>query len=452
MRLLARHATAFLPMYDGSRVSAPSAGSAVVLSHAVGAGRALRAPGADAVPTEPTDGATSQLCRGVAPAGPSTRACGRFADDPWLQATHWPAAPVTAPTRPAFELGWTSAGATGGLRLLEPWDVSSAAALDLRTVVDPGRGPVQLAVRLTDTAGRSATVTPTGAGRLAPLPSGAESPGRLWAQTLRVPLSGARDLGPLARVDLVARSEQGRVWVLDLSAMRRSLPRVPARRAPLLDLGSVTLREGDTRTVARVPFRVRGALTRDALVRLGGLRSLDGTTVGRPLVRVPAGTTTGSFSWPVPASRRDSLARSVTRVTAYGVSGLVAGDARGRITVLDDDPPPRVRVRAVRDRVAEGGALVWVVSWSRRSDYTPFVERRLLPALGTRSVSGDDLPLTFPASTELALSDPRTVRWVVRVPVRQDGRAEPREVVRVRVAIPQFGWRTTLRGVVRASR
>jgi hypothetical protein len=406
------------------------------------------------VPTEPTGAATSQLCRGVAPARFSERACGRFADDPWLQLPHWPVAPATAPTRPALELAWTATGATGGLRLRERWDVSSAAALDLRTIVDPRRGPVRLAVRLTDESGDSATVTPTGAGSLSPLPSGGESPGRLWAQTLRAPLSAVSgvDLTRLQQVTLVARSERGRVWVLDVSAMQRTLPAVPARRAPLLDLGSVTVREGDSGTVAQLPYRVRGPLTRDAVVRLGGLRSLDGTTVGRPDLTVPAGSTRGTLAWPVPANDRDSLARTVTRVTAYGVSGLVAGDANGRVTVLDDDPPPPGRVRTVRDRVSEGGALVWVVTWSPRSDYAPFVRRRVLPARDGRSISAGDLPLTYPAFTEFALSNPRTVRWVVRVPIREDGRREPREVVRVRVAIPQYGFSTALRGVVRRSR
>ena len=448
VRLLARQDATLLPLYDGSPVSAPSTGDAVVRSHAVGAGRALRRPGADAVPTPTTGGATSQLCRSGALAEPEAT-CGRDVGHPWLQLPHWPA-PSTGPARPALELDWSAPGATGGLRLRAPWDVSAAPALDLRAAVDPAQGPVRLDVRLTDAAGRSTTVTPADEGRLSPLPSGGESPGRLWAQALRVPLGSAPiDLRHLVRVDLVARSERGRVWVLDLSAVRPGLPAVPARRVPLLDLGSVSLREGDSGTVARVPYRLRGPLTRDALVRLTGLGAPDRSTIR---VRVPAGTTSGTVAWPVPPSRRDSLARSVTELTAYGLSGVVAGDASGSVTVLDDDPPPRVRVRSVRDRVSEGGTLTWVVSWSPRSDYAPYVRRRVLPARVGRSASSVDLPPGFAAYAEHALSDPTTRRWVVRVPVRRDGRPEPREVVRVRVALPQFGWRGSLRGTVRASR
>ncbi len=450
VRLLASRGTAFLPMYDGSRVSVPSAGEAVVLSHAVGAGRALRRPGADAVATPATGGARTQLCRGVAPAAWSARACGRLADDRWTQLPHWPAAPALAPTRPAFEMGWTATGATGGLRLREPWDVSTATALDLRTIVDPARGTVQVEVRLTDAAGRTATVSPP---RSSPLPSGGESPGRPWAQTLRVPLPAAGlDLRTLQRVDLVARSEQGRVWVLDLSAVGDDLPPVPARRAPLLDLGSVTLREDDRGTVARIPYRVRGTPDRGATVRLGGCGTSTAARSGGPCSACPPDPPPAPSPGPSAGGRSDSLARTVTRVTAYGLSGVVAGDAAGQVTVLDDDPPPRVRVRAVRDRVSEGRALVWVVSWRPPSDYAPFVRRRLVPAHHGRSVSDDDLRLGYPASTEHALSDPRTRRWVVRVPVRRDGEAEPREVVRVRLAIPQYGWRTAVRGVVRRSR
>ena len=101
----------------------------------------------------------------------------------------------------------------------------------------------------------------------------------------------------------------------------------------------------------------------------------------------------------------------------------------------------------MRDRVFEGGTLKWVVSWTPPSDYTPLVRRRLL-ARG--SASAADLRKQWPAYTEFALSNPRTHRWVVRVPVRRDRRAEPREVVRARVAIPQYGWRAVLRGVIRA--
>jgi hypothetical protein len=122
------------------------------------------------------------------------------------------------------------------------------------------------------------------------------------------------------------------------------------------------------------------------------------------------------------------------------------------VTVLDDDPPPRVRVRVVRDRVSEGRSLVWVVSWRPPSDYAPFVLRRVVPAHHGRSVSADDLRRGYPAFTEHPLASPRTVRWVVRVPVRRDGRPEPREVVRVKVAIPQYGFSAALRGVVRPSR
>jgi hypothetical protein len=227
---------------------------------------------------------------------------------------------------------------------------------------------------------------------------------------------------------------------------------VPRRRLPLLDLGSVTLREGDHGSVAWLPYRLRGALSSPAALRLGGLRALDGRAVGRPLLDLAGGATSGTLAWPVRGDRRDSLARSLTRVTAYGVHGVVAGQATGSVTVLDDDPPPRVRVRAVRDRVREGETLVWVVSWRPAIDYAPFVRRRLVPAHRGLSLTADDLRLGFPAFSEHALDDPSAHRWVVRVPVRHDASPEPREVVRVRVTLPQLGFTTALRGVVRRSR
>ena len=52
-----------------------------------------------------------------------------------------------------MEVGWRSAGLEAGLDLAQPWDLSADSRLDLRTVVDPRRGPVRLGVTLTDADG-----------------------------------------------------------------------------------------------------------------------------------------------------------------------------------------------------------------------------------------------------------------------------------------------------------
>ena len=78
-------------------------------------------------------------------------------------------------------------------------------------------------------------------------------------------------------------------------------------------------------------------------------------------------------------------------------------------------------------------------------DYAPTVRRKLLRGSATAA----DLRKGWAPYEERALRNPRTQRWVVEVPTRRDGKAEGREVVRVRVAIPEYGWHTVLTGVIR---
>lgn len=430
--LLAGGRERWVPLFDGSaRVAGVPA-----LSHALGG--ELRLPGADGTPVA-SDGATASPCPGLTSTSPDSRACGHDAVDPWAQPAHWPAAPVSAPTRSGLEVSWDAAGATAGVRLDEPWDVSDAGALSLRVVVDPASGPVSLGVRLTDASGRSADVPATA---LAALPGGGESASRLWAQSLRVPLPTTIDLGALSQVELVAGSPTGRAWLLDLSG-----PATSAARVPVLDLGSVRVREGDGRGVARVPYRLSAPLASPGTVRLAttgpeGVRRRD--------VTVPAGRTRGTLPWPVrgdtaPGTRQVPLA-------AYAVQGVAVRDGLGSVRLVDDDPTPVVRVRPLRDRVAEGGSLAWVVTVRPAPADPPYLTRRLVRAEGRPSLSLEDLPVGVPAYTEGALPATSRQRWVVRVPIRRDGLTEPAEAVTVRLALPELGFTRDLPGLVLASR
>ena len=183
-----------LPMFDGSPVAVPSAGDADVRSHAIGGGLVTVRPGLDGSASADATAAV-RLCDGVSDTERRLRPCQKRLGS--VRAPHWPSDFFTGVSHRQFlEVGWTSAGASGGLDLDQPWDLSADSRLDLRTIVDPRTGPVHLAVSLTDADGHSAVLTPVGDGNLAPLPGGSYSLAKRWGQDLRVSLAGRQRRRP----------------------------------------------------------------------------------------------------------------------------------------------------------------------------------------------------------------------------------------------------------------
>ena len=197
-----------LPLFDGTRARVDSTGDAQVLSHAIGGGRDVRAPERGATRSLP-DGATTRFCRTVVDPSRVT-ACGDDVDFGWVY-PHWTESYDNAPSRTAFEMEWTAAGQSGGFLLDQPLDLS-ADRLEMRTIVDPAGGPVQPQVRVTDADGASALLDTANA---LPAISGGPDTAKYWAQTLIADPSGATgvDLARIVRVDLVADTDQGRLWV-----------------------------------------------------------------------------------------------------------------------------------------------------------------------------------------------------------------------------------------------
>ena len=130
-----------LPMFDGSPVSVPSAGVAEVRTHAIGGGLVTVRPGLDGSPSADAT-ADVRLCDGVSDSEDDS-SCQKTLSS--VRAPHWPSQFFAGvPHRQFLEVGWKSAGLQGGLDLDQTWDLSASSRLDLRTVVDPRRGPVQL--------------------------------------------------------------------------------------------------------------------------------------------------------------------------------------------------------------------------------------------------------------------------------------------------------------------
>ncbi len=438
----------FLPLFDGSPVEVPSIGAATVLSHALGGGREVRRPSSDTALTL-ADGASTSFCQGVAVRGVDLGTCGQRLTS---QVTpHWISDYEQTPSHRFLEMSWDAVGQSGGLLLDRPLDLTGDR-LELRTLVDPRVGGVDLAVRLTDADGSSRTVTPQGGGRLAALPPALP---KIWGQALIVDPADARgvDVSQITAVELVSRSATGRIWVADLAAAPPDLARVPRRRAATVDLAGVRLPEGDGpgTVTARVPFSVQGLTRPGRLVVVasgGDLRGQD-----RFVVDLAPGQTSGSLPLTYQADDRDDVQSRPTFFTAYATRGLMTDSYLGRAVVVDDDPTPAVSLEASPRTVAEGEPLRFQITLEAPVDYDLYGSGRVVEgtadelhaddltaaARSSLGISGDDL--TNPLSDyDVRLDGPGVpagrVRAVVEVPTRDDRRAEGRESMTVRFAVP----------------
>jgi len=285
--------------------------------------------------------AQAQLCTGRSDAE-APDLCGRGIF--WVRAPHWPFAqespPLPAmPSPPAAEMAWKSRPARATLVLRDPVDLGGSTHLEGRVVVDPARGPVRLAFRLTDDQGRTATLTPRHGGRLSPMPGRHRLLGRFWGQTLRAPMDqlddAALDLTAVRKVSLVARSGPGRVWLLDAAGWRPGVA-PPGARVPRINIGDLTVDEG-----------AGGARTVDVAVRVDGLLA----SRARVAVQVldlngePPPITVLTLR---PGQRRATIPVSYTAdhqpdpdleliVNTWALSGAVTGDRQGHVLIRDDD-------------------------------------------------------------------------------------------------------------------
>ncbi|HQR27597.1 MAG TPA: hypothetical protein PLP61_11205 [Nocardioides sp.] len=461
VRLFTKDEQDLLPLYDGSAARVASTGDAVVLSHAIGGGRELRRPGVDSGLALAV-GADTQLCRGsyswdaVSP----HRLCGR---DGWLDGNvpHWTEVHEFTPSRRALEVAWSAAGQTGGLVLDDPLDLSTGR-LELRTVVDPTVGDVSMRVRLVDSAGASAVLTPEGGPDLAALPQEGGLAKR-WAQTVIVDPGTAAgvDLARIAEVDLIGESDAGRVWVLDLAAAPDTLAAVPRTRLPVVSLGRVRVVEGDAASAtARVPFTVSGQLTRRAALVVGVVSYLPRVKRWTQELDLAPGQTQGSVVVDYAGNRLDDIARRPVDLVAYPRFGAMTDTYFGRVVVLDDDPTPRVRVRTESRVVREGRPARWTVRLAHPVQYGTEVMLRVVrgPA-GTSPLSVGDVPPAWLRDHVDEALPPRTPLWQTHavvfgyfrpgrteasfaVPTRRDGRHEGRETLTMRVRVTLPGGRS----------
>lgn len=441
-----------LPLFDGTRARVASTGDAQVLSHAVGGGRDVRAPDVSAARSLP-DGATTRLCRSTVDQN-KISSCARNLSFGYVW-PHWTEAWENAPARTFLEMQWTAAGQSGGLLFDDPLDLSDDR-LEARTIVDPAGGSVELKLRITDADGDRALLDT--AGEVLPAIAGSPETAKYWAQTLVADPSSAIgvDLTRVVRVDLVSDSGAGRVWVADVAAAPAELAAVPDRRLATVDIHSVKVQEGDGNgnqpVTASIPFDIVGELSRPATLVVMTVGQGRGDKQKFTLDLAP-GQTTGSIPVSYSPDRRDDYPKSVTQVAAWATRNVMTDAYVGKLTVLDDDPTPRMTVEPVSRTVHEGQSATWRISLARGVDRDLFllgkVRRGPTPLIAVGDVSenwremyiGPDTketkPLAFykPMLFAHLRAGSRSVE--VSIPIRKDGVAERRESLTI--SVRKFG-------------
>jgi len=368
------------PLLDGSKRRAPSADPARVLTHAVGARRtpAFLPDGSVAV-----DG--GRLCAEV----DTDAAAACLSSDAKGVSPHfaqWEAS--KEPGRRAVALRWTASGSPVRVRSARAVSVAGAEALALRVIVPPNTRDTQLDVTLTDTSGRRATL---GRVHLDGLP-GTDRTAPYWGQEVRVPLTAATraglDVHRVTSLELIPRTRTGRAWLMDAWGWRAGTPAVRAAALPRVDIGRLTVKEGDSgvRTY-RVPVRVSGHGS--GTVRLFVADPASGRTTAREVTVLP-----GSHSADVQVQVRGNtrFGYDVSHdVFVKAVRGAVIGAHRGGVTARNDDPAPTIKVTPVADRVTEGQSLSWRMSLSAVADAEIQADIAVLPVTGGAELSTTDV-------------------------------------------------------------
>jgi hypothetical protein len=320
---------------------------------------------------------------------------------------------------------------------------------------------VRLGVRLTDADGASAEVTPVGGEDLPALLRG-RSVTKIWARTLVVDPSAATgiDLSRVTRVDLVGRSDGGRVWVLDLSAAPTTLAPVPERRVPVVNLTELRMAEGDVRGsyTARIPFTVTGEVTKPArmvVVTAGQARG----SLQRFSVDLAPGQTSGSIPVEYTADDRDDLTPSITTTSAWATRDLMTDSYLGQLRVDDDDPTPAVTFTPVDKTVEEGQPAQWELRIARWVDYDIYAYARVVrgpdPVLYGADVpeswllrhagaSDPDKPLQRLYASVYEQLRGGSKRVVLSMPTKRDGLSEGRESVTVLFKLDHHQYRRTV--------
>ncbi|MEV6612779.1 hypothetical protein AB0N31_02545 [Streptomyces sp. NPDC051051] len=383
------------PLLDGSGRRAPSADPARVLTHAVGARRT-----AGFLPDGGVRVTGGRLCAAVDP--DPAEAClpdGTKGSSPHF--AWWQTAEEAG--RGAVALNWTAPGTATRVRPAAPLSLADAGSLALRVFVPPNTTGTELDVSVTDSAGRRARL-----GRITVdgLP-GSERTASYWAREVRVPLTAATraglDLGHVRSLELTPRSASGKAWLMDAWGWAPGSPAVRAAALPRVDIGRLTVKEGDSGTrTYHIPVRVSGhgsGTVRFSVLDPGTGRSVDRLVTVRP----------GATPLDVPVEVRGDTRFGYDEqhdLLAKAVRGAVVGSYRGGVTAENDDPAPEATLTPVTDRVTEGGTLAWRISLSEPADVEFWQPVRVLAVTEGAELSTKDVDPRWLTDQTGELPDP----------------------------------------------
>ncbi|GHD88451.1 S9 family peptidase [Streptomyces naganishii] len=384
------------PLLDGSGFRAPSADPARVLTHAVGAART-----GGFLPDGPVTVTGGRLCSAVDPR-PSVACLGSGTTGLSPHFAQWETPRETG--RRAVALRWTAAGSATRIRPSAPVSLAGAKDLALRVFVPPNTTGTRLEAALTDASGRRAVLGTAGVDGL----PGSERTASYWAREVRVPLTAAAraglDLRRVTTLELTPRSRSGSAWLMDAWGWRPGTPAVRAAALPRVDVGRLTVKEGDSgvRTY-RVPVRVSGHDS--GQVRLYVLDPLTGAGKDRLVTVRPGGH---DIDVPVRVAGNTRFGYDVSHdVIVKAVHHSVIGAYRGGVTVENDDPRPTVTVTPLATRVTEGQPLKWRVNLSAAADVDLFPSFVVRPvAGGGPELSTKDVDATWLRENTGASPDP----------------------------------------------
>jgi hypothetical protein len=318
------------PLIDGSGFRAPSADPAVILTSAVGGNRQrLLVPDTSTV----VSGSGARVCEQVVLSS-STTGCDTSTSPNFV------AFEGVRPEagRYAVQFQWPSAGTVYTVRPPSPVSISSSTQLALRLLIGGGTTGTQLDVAITDSSGRRAVL---GSATLDGVPWPTQTYAD-WAQEVRFPLSPATSAGlnlsQIASLEITPRTASLRpAWLVDAWGWRSGIPSPQPVSLPRVDLGELTVQEGNSGTVTyQVPARVtRTSSTGSGQVRVFVVNPATGAATAT-VVSVPSGST--SISVPIQVTGNTTPGDGRTYLVAVKpVTGVFTGDVYGQLVVQDDD-------------------------------------------------------------------------------------------------------------------
>ena len=368
------------PLLDGTGRRAPSADPARVLTHAVGAHRT-----GGFLPDAPVRVTGGRLCSAVDP-NPAVACLDPDTKGSSPHFAWWETEKETG--RGAVALKWSAPGTATRITPAKPVSLSGAKSLALRAFVPPNTTGTKLDVSLTDSSGRRVTLGRVTADGL----PGTARTASYWARELRVPLTAATraglDLKHVKSLELTPRSRSGQAWVMDAWGWAPGTPAVSAAALPRVDIGRLTVKEGDSGTrTYHIPVRVSGHGS--GQVRFYVLDPVTNQAKDK-LVTVRPGRTPIDVKVEVKGDTRYGYDQQQD-LLVKAVHGAVVGTHRGGVTALNDDPAPTVTLTPVTDRGTEGSTLSWRLSLSEPADVEFWQPLRVVPVTEGVELSTKDV-------------------------------------------------------------